>query len=181
MIKQFLAKFVLVIEPLCFMRAKTAIFLLIASLAFTSCKTYEVVHYKSSDLDKLGKVSKYTVYIHAPKNTFIVTKPLISPTGVTGDISPIKDASAAAEIRNPGTPGLIKKHRHDLNVFTKTAIADTTVKVNLKKNEVSEYTLTVAHSKVHWDKIGEVVAGIFGLAISASLVALLVYWFTFTY
>jgi hypothetical protein len=137
------------------------------------------MHYKNGAVDKLD-AKKYKVYIHTAKNLYLVTKPAISPTGVTGDISQVKDQAEAEEIRNPSTPGLVKKHKHDLNIFTRTQIADSVSNVTVKKGDIYEYSLTISHSKVNWDKIGEVVGGIFGITVGLALVGALVYWFTLT-
>ncbi len=137
------------------------------------------MHYKDGAVDKLD-AKKYKVYIHTAKNLYLVTKPAISTTGVTGDISRVKDQAEAEEIRNPTTPSLVKKHRQDLNIFTRTQIADTASNVTVRKGDIYEYSLTIGHSKVSWDKIGEVVGGIFGVAVGLALLGALVYWFTLT-
>jgi hypothetical protein len=159
------------------MRIKTTIFFLFALLAFSSCKTYEVKHFKDGSVDKVD-LKKYKVYLHDKKNIYLVAKPAISPAGITGDITRVKDNAEADEIRNPSTPGLIKKHRHDLVLLTKTEVADSTVTISLKKGDIVEYNLTISHSKVNWDKIGEAIGGVLGVAVCIALMSALVYWFT---
>src|ERR1700722_19657352 len=113
---------------------KTILFLSIL-LAFSSCKTYQVMHYKDGGVEKLD-AKNYKVYIHTAKNLYLVTKPAISPTGITGDISEVKDQAEAEEIKNPTSPSLIKKHRHDLNIFTRTQIADSVSNITVKKGDI---------------------------------------------
>jgi hypothetical protein len=161
------------------MRSTKTIFLLITLLAFTSCKTYEVKHFKGGEIDKSLDVTKDKVYIHAQKGLYKVTQPSISKDGVAGDITPVKDPKEAEEIRDPGTPHLMKKHRHDLNIFTKTEITDSTKNVTLKKNDITEYSVVITHSNVKWDKVGDIVKDVLGVAVCIVVMGALVYWFSF--
>lgn len=158
------------------MKTGASLVFLITLISFTSCKTYEVKHYKGVELDKAGNISKYNVYVHAPKNSFAVKKPSASQTGITGETTLLKDKKEVEEIKNPSTPDLVKKHRHDLNLVTKTDIADSTHTLSLKKTDISEYTLTITHSS--WGSIGEGIADGLGIALSLAALGAVVYWFT---
>jgi hypothetical protein len=161
------------------MRLGRTIFFFFTLAAFTSCKTYEVMHYQGSDVDKLGGAGNYKVYVHSQKNIFKITKPSISPAGVSGNAAIVTDHQEAEEIRAPGTPGLVKKHRNDLNLFTKTVIPDSAANINLKKAEITGYSLTISHSHIKWDKIGNAIALVLGVAVCIALIGALVYWFTY--
>ena len=122
--------------------ANRALFILLATAGLTSCKTYTMVHYKSTELDKVGKISKYTVYIHDKSNTYKVDKPVITPVGIKdAQLVKITDPETITEIKNPSTPALVKKHRHDLSLYTKVLVNDSN-EVVLKKTEINDITHT---------------------------------------
>jgi len=159
-----------------FMNTKTVVFFTITLFAFTSCKTYEVMRYKSTELGKIKDVGTYKVYVHSQKNVYSVAKPSLAADGITGDITPVTDVKAAEDIKNPGN---LKKHSHDLNLFTKTTIPDTASGMfTFKKNDITEYSLVLSHSHVNWGKIGDIVADVFGTAACLAVLGALVYWFT---
>jgi hypothetical protein len=154
--------------------------ILICFIVFTlaSCKVYEVKHSKGIELDKATNVAKANVYLFAQKNTFKVTNPVINKDGVSGGLQLVTDHDEAAEIRNPETPRLMKKHQKDLDLYTKTTIGDSAVSVSLKKADINEYSQVLVHSKVNWKKVGEITADVFGIAASLAILAAFVYWFT---
>lgn len=160
------------------MRNSRLFLFLIIPVALTSCKTYELTRYKPADLDKIKDISKYKVYIQTPKNTFEVSKPTLTKTGVTGDVSAVKDQAAREEIKNPKTQGDLKKHKNDMNFFTKTEIADTVKSANLKRADINEYSLVVVHSGANWKKVGEDIAGGLGVAVGLAALGGVVYWMT---
>ena len=136
------------------------------------------MRYKGTELGKVKDVNKYKVYVHAQKNTFMFTKPSFASEGVTGDIVIIKDHVQAEEIKNPSTPSLLKKHKQDLNLFTKADNADSANNITLKKSEISEYSLVLVHSRINWGKIGNGIADVIGVAVCIGAIGALVYWFT---
>ncbi len=122
--------------------ANRALFMLLATAGLTSCKTYTMVHYKSSELDKVGKISKYSVYIHDKNNTYKVDKPVLTPAGIKdAQLVKITDPETIGEIKNPSTPALVKRHKHDLSLYTKTTVADSN-EVVLKKSDITDVTHT---------------------------------------
>lgn len=161
------------------MRFKTTLFIIVLSLAFTSCKTYQLMHYKGAEMNKeVTSVDNYDVYVQASNGTFKVNKPVYSPAGLKGQYTPIHDKDQSEEIKNPSTPHLLKKHKKDLTIVTKTEIKDTVNSVLIKKRDISEITLVAAHSGINWKSIGEVILTVLVIAFSLGLIALLVYWFT---
>ena len=153
------------------------LFLLIPA-ALTSCKTYELTKYKPAELDKVTDIGKYKVFIQTPKSTFEVKKPSVTKTGVAGDVSQVKDEATREEIKNPKSQGELKKHKDDMNFFTKTEIADSAKSVNLKRTDITEYSLVVSHAGVNWNKIGEGVAGGLGVAVGLAALGGVIYWLT---
>jgi hypothetical protein len=154
------------------MRCRTALLFMVVLIGFASCKTYELTTFKGAELDKAGDISKSKVYLHAPKHTFRVTQPAISATGLTGGLEHITDQAQLADLNNAQ---LTKKHKHDINVFTKTEIADSTAAVALKKSEIAEYNMVVVHSH---GNVWEDIADGLGIAVSLAAVGAVVYWFT---
>jgi hypothetical protein len=156
---------------------RTALLLIIISSAFTSCKSYEVMHYKNNELDKVGKLTDYTVYVHDKGKTFKMNNPSSSPAGVSGGLTQITDPDKAKEIRNPNTPGEIRKHKHDLNLFTKTDIGDSAKTVALKRDEITDVSITVSKSGINWTDIGNGVATVLVCMVCIASIAGIVYAF----
>jgi hypothetical protein len=152
------------------MRVKLFFALLIA-LCLASCKTYELKHYKGAELDNIGKVSYYDVYVHSKENTYKVDKPSLSSTELKGNFTPITDKAEVAEIKNPRTAEELKKHKHDLSLYTQTEIKDSTR--TLKKAEITDVAHAVSHSKVN---VGDILTTIFGLALCIGLLGVFIYW-----
>lgn len=154
------------------MSFRTVLLFLVVLVGFTSCKTYELTTFKGAELDKMGDLSKSKVYLHAPKVTFQVTQPAVSATGLTGGLEHITDRTQLADMNDPK---LTKKHKHDINVFTKTEISDSTAAVTLKKSEITEYNMVVVHTH---GNVWEGIADGLGIAVSLAAVGAVVYWFT---
>ena len=155
--------------------ATRAFFTLLAISGLTSCKTYTMVHYKSSELDKVGKISKYTVYIHDKSNTYKVDKPVLTPVGIKdNELVKITDPETITEIKNPSTPALVKRHRHDLNLYTKVIVADSN-EVVLKKTDITDVTHTTFTST--GPAIGNTIATIIVSALCVGLIYGIVYSF----
>jgi hypothetical protein len=154
------------------MRFRTALLFFTILVGLASCKTYEVTSFKAGELSKIADISKYQVYLHAPKVTFQVIKPALSAGGLSGGLTHITDQAQIADLNDPKEA---KKNKHNLNVFTKTEIADSTAAVALKKTEITEYNIVVVHSKVD---VWEGIADGLGLAVSLAAVGAVVYWFT---
>lgn len=161
------------------MRFKAAIFILFLSLAFSSCKLYQVTHYKGADFSKVKDVNDYTVYVHYKSKSYQVDKPVISPAGVKGTFVPLTDEAKVNEIKNPATPHQLRKHKHDLNVYAKTDLKDTAATtVMLKKNDIKEITVTTVQSKINWKAIGNGILTVLVIAFCIGLIGLIIYWFT---
>ena len=156
---------------------RTVLLFLITVSALTSCKSYELMHYKGSELDKVGKISDYTVYVHDKGKTFKVDNPSASSAGVTGGLTQITDPEKVKEIRSASTPGEIRKHKHDLNLFTKTEIGDSAKTVMLKRDEITDVSVTVSKSNVKWKDIGNGVATVLVCAVCIASLAGIVYAF----
>ncbi len=104
---------------------KSALLFILGLLIFSSCRSYKVTHYNKDEIDKVGgEADKYNVYLHDKNLTYQVGKPNLSPAGVKGDLNPILDSATVAEIKHPRTRKQLKKHQHDLNIFTKAEIKD---------------------------------------------------------
>lgn len=155
-----------------------AILLLIILSAAVSCNSYELMRYKGGAVDKVENAEKHKIYICADKKVYKVTKPSITTAGLSGNIEQIKNEKDAQEIKNP-SPAQLKRHKHDLDIVTKTEIPDSIFTIALHKTAITGYNLIVSHSKINWKKIGEIIEAIFGIALCLVLLGALIYWFTF--
>ncbi len=144
-----------------------------------SCNSYELMHYQGSGLDKVEDAEKHKIYITAQKKVFKVAKPSITTSGISGDVVLIKDEKEAEEIRTPATPAQLKKHKHDLNIVTETKVPDSAANISLPKGQIKSYNLVVAHSKINWKKIGDIIAAVLGIAVCLALIGALIYWISF--
>ncbi len=118
---------------------KLVLLFLISLFVFPSCKSFQMMHYNRAELDKVGaSIADYTVYLHDKTNTYQVVNPSISPSGVKGGLNPITDKAAIAEIKNPKTRQQFKKHKHDLNIYTKTEVKDNNSELLVKKEEITD-------------------------------------------
>ncbi len=63
-----------------------------------------------------------------------------------------------------------------MNFFTKTEIADSVASVNLKRTDITEYSLVVTKSQINWNSIGEGIADSLGIAIGLAALGGVVYW-----
>lgn len=156
---------------------RTILLIAIAVTTLTSCATFEVMHYKNNELDKVGSISDYKVYLHNKGSIYQMDKPSMGKDGITGTLSPVTDPDKAKEIRNPSTPGEIKRHKHDLNLFTKIALKDSTRTVTIKKADITDVSVTVSKSKVNWNDIGNGVATTLVIALCIASLAGLIYAF----
>jgi hypothetical protein len=102
---------------------KSVLFYILLVSFFTSCSTYEVMHYKRAEFDKVsGRLDAFTVYLHDEHNTYKINNPTLSVTGIKGQLTPITDPKEVAGIKAPRTPKEFRKHKHDLGLYTKTEI-----------------------------------------------------------
>ncbi|MGP8214900.1 MAG: hypothetical protein ACLQQ4_04990 [Bacteroidia bacterium] len=154
---------------------RLALLFLVSIFVFTSCKTYQVTHYKSNDIGKIGKIESYTVYIHSKNGTFKVDKPSLTTSGVNGELTRITDQSKVEEIRNPVTRTQLKRHRHDLNLYTKTEIIDSSFSV-LKKQDINDISITISKSPVN---IGDIAGAVLVSGLGIAMIAGIVYAFEY--
>ena len=97
------------------------------------------MHHNKSELDKVSANFKdYTVYIHDKSSTYKIEKASLSPGGIKGNPVAITDQAQIAEIKNPNTARLIRKHKHDLSLYTKTEISSNPTGVILKKDDITD-------------------------------------------
>lgn len=118
---------------------KTIFLFLTLLFVFSSCRTYKVAHYSRDEITNIsGDVVKYKVYIHDKSTLYKVDKPNLSSLGVSGDLTPVSNPDTVAEIKNPHTKKLLKKHLHDLNIYTKTEVKNVPNGVVLKKADITD-------------------------------------------
>jgi hypothetical protein len=156
---------------------RTVLLFGVLSSVLASCASYEVMHYKGNELDKVGSISDYKVYLHNKGSIYQMDKPSIGKDGITGTLSPVTDPDKAKEIRNPSTPGEIRKHKHDLNITTKTPLKDSTGTVAIKKADITDVGVTVSKSSVNWKDIGNGVATGVVTALCLASIAGIIYAF----
>jgi hypothetical protein len=117
---------------------KFALLFFVVLVVFPSCKTLEMKHYNKSELDKVSSsIGDYNVYLHDKSNTYQVINPSVSPAGIKGGLNPIIDKATIAEIKNPRTRKQLKKHKHDLNIYSKTEIKDNS-ELLVKKEDITD-------------------------------------------
>jgi hypothetical protein len=123
------------------------LFLFVLSV-FTSCSSYEVIHYNRNEIDKKigSNIAKYDVYIHDKGNTYKVGNPSLSPAGVKGDLTPVTDRVTIAEIKNPHTRRQFKRHLQDLSIYTQAEISEDKNDVVLKKEAITGFSLIALHT-----------------------------------
>ncbi|HTA26356.1 MAG TPA: hypothetical protein VK809_01105 [Bacteroidia bacterium] len=126
---------------------KSFLLLLAVLSVFASCQSLEVMHYKYKDFDKVSdKLDNYDVYIHNETTTYKVEKPKVSVVGIKGVVTEIRDPATIAEIKNPQTKSQLRKHKHDLSIYTK---ADLNTELNatiLKNVDMTSYTIIIPKS-----------------------------------
>jgi hypothetical protein len=122
---------------------KLVLFFSVLCFICASCGRYEIMHHDRNELTKVSEnFSDYKVYIHDKKHTYAVEKASLVPAGIKGNLIPITDPAKIAEIKNPSTPGLLRKHKHDLSLYTKTQVDSASTGVVLKKEDITD----VAHA-----------------------------------
>ena len=156
---------------------RTVLLFAIAVTMLTSCASYEVMHYKGNELDKAGDIAGHKVYLHNKSTIYQLDGASMGKTGITGTLDPVTDPDKAKEIRNPSTPGEMKKHKHDYNIFTKTPLKDSTGSVTIKKEEINEVSVTVSKSGVNWNDIGNGIATGLVTALCIASIGGLIYAF----
>jgi ribosomal protein L21 len=120
---------------------KLVLLVVITLSVFTSCKSYRVMHYEPKELDKVGSdLSIYHVYLHDQHKTYRVENPSISQAGIKGTLDTITDPAKLTAIRNPETKKQLKKHKDDLNFYTKIEIQNVPNQIALKKENISNFT-----------------------------------------
>ena len=151
------------------------LFSLIISL-FSSCASLEVMHYKSKDLDRVSKtIGNYVVYVHDKSHTYQLAQPSIVANGIKGQLTPITEAQTIAEIKDPKTKKLLKKHEHDLNIYTKLEIVyDPDKDFLLKNTDITSFSYIAPSAK---PSIGEDIATGFILALGVAVIVGVVYSF----
>jgi hypothetical protein len=114
------------------------------------------MHYNRDEITNIsGDVVKYRVYIHDKTALYKVDKPNLSSQGVSGDITPVSNTDTIAEIKNPHTKKLLKKHQHDLNIYTKTEVKSSPTGLVLKKADITD----VSHILVAVDVAEDIETG----------------------
>ncbi len=112
---------------------------------FTSCGTYQIMRYDRTEIDKVrANFSDYHVYIIDSTHTYRVEKDSLAPTGIVGKLVEITDQPQIEEIKNPNTPQLLRKHKHDLDLYTKIIVKDNPKNVILKRTEVTKVVRIIA-------------------------------------
>lgn len=152
----------------------SALFLVCLSV-FTSCATLTENHYKREEFNKVsGKLDNYVVYVHDASNTYRIDKPKLTVTGIKGQVVPITDVPTIKEIKNPHTQKELRKHKHDLNLYTKTTIDQDSKETILKNVDISDIAHVNNNSKV--DIAGDIAAGVV-LSLGAAILVGTVYIF----
>jgi hypothetical protein len=129
-------------------RFKLALLSLVALFAFTSCKSYKIMHYSRDEIVKINDhTADYKIYIDAKDSLFSVTKANLSIFGVKGNLTLITDKDTIAAIKNPRTRQELIKHQHDLNIYTKAKIKDNPNEVVLKKADIIDVTHIVSKNE----------------------------------
>lgn len=122
---------------------------LLLLLVFASCTSYKMTHYNRDEITNIGpNVTKYKVYIHDEKSLYRVDKPNLSSAGVKGDLVPVLNPDTITEIQEPRTRKQLKKHQHDLNIYTKTEVKSNPNAVVLKKTDITDVSHIVAKAKI---------------------------------
>ena len=134
------------------MSVKSALFFLSILFVFTSCSTYKVMHYNRDEITNIsGNVVHYKVFIHDKSTLYKVDKPNLSSSGVSGDLSPVSNPDTIAEIRNPHTRQQLKKHMHDLNIYTKVEVKNVPNGVVLKKADITDVSRIITKLNIAED------------------------------
>jgi len=143
--------------------AKLALLFLASVLALTSCQSYKVMHYNRDEITNIsGNVVKYRVFIHDKSAVYKVDQPNLSSSGVKGDLTPVLNPDTIKEIKNPRTRKQLKRHVHDLNIYTKTEVKTTSNDIVLKKADITDVSHIVTKVDIAND-IGT--AAILGLGV----------------
>jgi len=121
------------------------------------------MHYSRDEITNIsGNVVNYRVFIHDKTALYAVDKPNLSSSGVAGDLTPILNPDTIREIKNPRTRKQLKRHLHDLNIYTKTEVKTTSKDIVLKKADITDVSHIVSKVDIAND-IGT--AAILGLGV----------------
>ena len=134
------------------------------------------MHFKFKDLDKVAKtIGNYTVYIHDKSHTYQLNQPAIVANGIKGQLTTITEAQTIAEIKNPHTKKEMKKHIHDLNIYTKLEINyDPDKDFLLKNTDITSFSYIAPSAK---PGAGEYIATGFIMALGVAVIVGVVYSF----
>ncbi|MCE3226096.1 MAG: zinc ribbon protein [Bacteroidetes bacterium] len=140
---------------------KKIVALLIAGLLiFISCKSYKQisltkeVFYKNKDV--IQAFSSYNVYVHDEFKTYYLATPEITDAGISGVPHPVSDTAYISKIKKPSSGSEKKEHRYDLNIYTKTAVADPDVATANAGSEVPQGEEKKSHLVVTKENIKEI-------------------------
>ncbi len=149
-----------------------SLFFIILSV-FSSCQSYEVMHYKYKDFDKVSdKLDSYNIYIHDATDTYKVDNAKVSVTGIKGVVTQLRDPAAIAEIKNPQTKKQMRKHKHDLNIYTKAELNTELNATILKNVDITTYTIMIPGKGFRFD--AATIGQLLGVAAYGTVVAIAV-------
>lgn len=107
------------------------------------------MHYNRDEVSNIGaNATNYKVYIHDKTALYKVDKPNLSVAGVKGDLTPVLNPDTIAEIKNPHTRKQLKKHQHDLNIYTKTEVDNAPNAIVLKKADITDISHIVVKANI---------------------------------
>lgn len=142
---------------------KSVLFFLATLSLFSSCRSYKIMHYNRDEITNIsGDVVDYKVYIHDKSTLYKVDKAHLSSMGVAGDLSPVSNPDTVAEIKNPHTRKQLKKHQHDLNIYTKLEVKNVPNGIVLKKADITDVSRITSKVDIAED-VGTV--SIFGFGV----------------
>lgn len=130
---------------------KLAISFLLVLTLFTSCRSYKIMHFSRDQITNVGNVATYKVYIHDKNSLYKVDKPNLSSAGVKGDLTPVLNPDTVAEIKDPHTRKQFKRQEHDLVIYTKAEVKNSSTDVVLKKNDIADISHIVSKVAVAED------------------------------
>ena len=123
------------------------------------------MHYNRDEIANIGpNVANYKVYIHDKTAIYKVDKPNLSSAGVKGDLTPVLNPDTIAEIKNPHTRKQLKKHQHDLNIYTKTEVDNAPNAIVLKKADITDIAHVIVKAKIGED-LGAIAILGFGVVV----------------
>ena len=128
------------------------------------------MHASRDEITNVGaKVPSYKVYIHDKAALYKVDKPNLSIEGVRGDITPVLNPDTIAEIKNPHTRQQYKRRIHDLNIYTKVEVKESSNGVVLKKTDITDISYVTSKVNVAED-IGTVAILGFGVVVWVGII-----------